>query len=414
MTDLDALYRAVLDHPDDDTLRLIYADALEDAGQSERAEFIRSEVAAAAVPEYDPVAIRARHRARGNAAREGWLDAPPRLPSGLNWAKEPFRRGLPAAVRAPDGGTFAAHADELFAAYPIESLELAAVRPSDPHDLSECRWLSRITRLSLPAGIGRSIANRLLHRTQNLDRLTDLYIGPGLTTPLTASSVVQSRAFWRLTAFAYRDERRGGAMVNELTRLADPPPFERLDLAGNRIAAGSLTRLIAAPTLATVKALDLSDNNLSAEGMRVLAGARLPLLRRLRLVHVWPEGDGVRALAEAELLKQLRSLDLSGNNLGPHAGEVLAGSPFGANLQVLDLGHNRLGDEGALALANSTRLTNLLYLDLADNVIEDTGAEGLARSPALDGLIVLDLSGNIISEQGRALLQDRFGERVTL
>ena len=41
MSDLDGLLAAVLDEPECDTARLVYADALEENGQSERAEFIR-------------------------------------------------------------------------------------------------------------------------------------------------------------------------------------------------------------------------------------------------------------------------------------------------------------------------------------------------------------------------------------
>ena len=43
MTDRDALYRAILAHPDDDTPRLVYADWLEENGRAEEAEFIRVE-----------------------------------------------------------------------------------------------------------------------------------------------------------------------------------------------------------------------------------------------------------------------------------------------------------------------------------------------------------------------------------
>lgn len=44
MTDLEALHRAVLDTPDDDTPRLIYADALEIEGDADYAAFIRADV----------------------------------------------------------------------------------------------------------------------------------------------------------------------------------------------------------------------------------------------------------------------------------------------------------------------------------------------------------------------------------
>ena len=50
MTDRDALYRAILDYPDDDTPRLIFADVLDEEDDPDRAAFIRAQVALAAVP----------------------------------------------------------------------------------------------------------------------------------------------------------------------------------------------------------------------------------------------------------------------------------------------------------------------------------------------------------------------------
>jgi len=131
MTDLDALLRAVLDHPDDDTPRLIYADALEDVGGSERAAFIRTQVELARLPEYDPLWVRTRHTPwliSGGA----FILQLPELPDGLGWSpREPFRRGFPAAVQARDGAAFVAGADALFAAHPVEDLELRVARPVD-------------------------------------------------------------------------------------------------------------------------------------------------------------------------------------------------------------------------------------------------------------------------------------------
>lgn len=55
MTDLDAILRAVLDCPGDDTPRLVYADEIEDRGDPARAAFIRASVALAGTPKYDAV-----------------------------------------------------------------------------------------------------------------------------------------------------------------------------------------------------------------------------------------------------------------------------------------------------------------------------------------------------------------------
>jgi uncharacterized protein (TIGR02996 family) len=44
MTERDALLAAVCENPDNDTLRLVFADWLEENGDPERAEFIRVQV----------------------------------------------------------------------------------------------------------------------------------------------------------------------------------------------------------------------------------------------------------------------------------------------------------------------------------------------------------------------------------
>lgn len=46
MSDLDALFAAIVSYPAEDTPRLLYADALQEAGDDARAEFIRAQVGA--------------------------------------------------------------------------------------------------------------------------------------------------------------------------------------------------------------------------------------------------------------------------------------------------------------------------------------------------------------------------------
>src|SRR5205823_5593 len=56
----DALYRAICAEPDEDTPRLAFADLLEEDGQQDRARFIRTQIALAGVPEYDPLHVSTR------------------------------------------------------------------------------------------------------------------------------------------------------------------------------------------------------------------------------------------------------------------------------------------------------------------------------------------------------------------
>ncbi len=414
MTDREALYRAVLADPDDDTLRLIYADALEEESDGRRAAFIRSQVELAQLPEYDPRWIRTRHHDREKMFGARWVLELPQLPDGLDWAREPFRRGFPASIQARDAAAFVAHADDLFTEFPIDSLELVVARLAEVRQFARCEWVSRLVRLSVREGLSGQAASRLLGSSL-YERLRELHIGAGLTTPLTAREVVRSPVFKRLTTLGTRDDRGGGrTLVDELTRLADPPRLRSLDLSGNRIATEQLTRLLAAPALSMLEDLDLSDNNLRAAGVAAIAAAALPQLRSLHLLRTQPEVAGIRALAGSGLLRGLRSLTLGENNLPPTAAATLAASPGVAELRVLDVRENRLGDDGAAALAGSPHLRNLVHLDLSKNLIEDAGADALAESPHLGGLIYLDLHQNVISPAATGRLKRRFGDRVFL
>src|SRR4051794_41867058 len=95
MGDHDALVRAVCEHPDDDTPRLIYADFIEENGEADQAAFVRAQVELARTPAWEPFAVLCRHR------RTDWSDGapwrhtlPPLGAAGLEWPAAAFRRGL--------------------------------------------------------------------------------------------------------------------------------------------------------------------------------------------------------------------------------------------------------------------------------------------------------------------------------
>lgn len=407
MTDWHALYRAVLAEPDDDVPRLIYADRLEEEGESEAAAFIRWQVDLARRPAYDRDRVAAQARPGPPAPAE----LPP-LPEGLSWPAQPYRRGLPAAVRAESATVFLRHADEVFARFPVESVSLGVVRLAEATDFASCPWLPRIRQLAVEEGLSGQAAERLLG-SRGYERLDELCIGAGLTTRVTAAAVLHSPVFRRLTRLACRNDRGGGdALVEGLTRLADPPHLLGLDLAGNRLSARQLDGLLAAPALDRIEEIDLSDNPLGPDGLRRVAEAPLDHLRVLRLDRVRPGPEGVTALAARLGRTDWRVLTLAENQLSPATIEPLARGL--GRLHSLDLRGNRIGSRGVEVLAGSGRLDRLVLLDLADNAIDDRGAAVLADALSPEQLAILNLSGNPISSGWLDRLKDRFGERLVV
>ncbi len=119
---------------------------------------------------------------------------------------------------------------------------------------------------------------------------------------------------------------------------------------------------------------------------------------RVRLLEAAPL---LPKLAASPLFRQVRELDLCGNDLGKDGVRVLLNSPHLQTLQSLDLGFNGLDDRAVAALAGASTLPALTALYLNDNgQITSDGIRELARSPFYGGLTRLDISGNDINESG--------------
>lgn len=167
--------RAICADPDDDTVRLVYADWLDENGDPDRAEFIRLQVAVPEQPkEFDPRYARAVELRKAHGA--AWIGELPQL-SGITW---PFRfwRGFTGGVQASTGKWLVHHREVIFSAAPIQFLtvcdvglatltkvlELAEVdhliglsflnsriKPGEWHVLARCPRLSRLEWLQFDA-----------------------------------------------------------------------------------------------------------------------------------------------------------------------------------------------------------------------------------------------------------------------
>src|SRR5262245_44628998 len=141
-----ALLSAVCAEPEDDGLRLVYADWLEEQGRSDRAEFIRVQVELSRTPpgEERRPALEARELQLLAAHRKEW--SRPLRP----WVKAcEFRRGFVEGVKLA-AHTFLERAEELFRLAPVRHvhlIDISIIALAD--ELAACPHLARIRSLAL-------------------------------------------------------------------------------------------------------------------------------------------------------------------------------------------------------------------------------------------------------------------------
>src|SRR5215212_11486943 len=90
-----ALHDAIIQNPDDDTVRLAYADWLQENGDEERAEFIRLQIEIARSDDSQQSALRQREVALLTQHRGDWLR---QIKNKVNGASYHFRRGFPECL----------------------------------------------------------------------------------------------------------------------------------------------------------------------------------------------------------------------------------------------------------------------------------------------------------------------------
>ena len=215
MSDHDALLAAIVDQPDEDTPRLMFADWLDEhadalptpaAGRA-RAAFIRGDIAMSQLDEYDPVRLRWELIEKPAREAEPWAaGALPSLPTWLMFDRPPliriplFRRGFPWALAAPDADAPPAAVPADVAA-PVERLRLVRCRPTTVAAVRAAPWRGRLRELAF--------------------------------------------------------ENRGP--VEPLSALANftPAPIDRLSFVGESLAAGEVRALIASPLFDRLAALSV-------------------------------------------------------------------------------------------------------------------------------------------------------------
>jgi uncharacterized protein (TIGR02996 family) len=272
MTEVEAFLQAIVENPDDDGPRLIFADWLEERGDP-RAEFIRVQCALADTrPDNSRRAeLKQRERALLRQHQEQWIQPLRGLITG--WL---FRRGFVEMIWVR-GPRFLKYAGTLFEQAPICEVGLLEAWGLAP-ELAVSPYLARLSALALSSN----------------------NIGD--------------------------DDVQALAKSPYLSRLAS------LDLGSNPISSRGAEQLAASPHLAELLSLRLSFNQLRDDGAEALA--RTQTLVRLEPLNLHGNGIGDRgalALARSTRLTRLDRLYLGGQKFSDAASAALR-ARFGKRL----------------------------------------------------------------------------------
>ncbi|MCI0461041.1 MAG: TIGR02996 domain-containing protein [Gemmataceae bacterium] len=291
MREQDALWHAILQAPQDDEPRLVYADWLEEHEQAERAEFIRVQIELARGHSTAAVQHRLLQRER-RLLREHELTWTAPLHGLVRRAR--FRRGFPECVTVT-ADDFLARADDLFRLAPVQHLILidvhgrAAELVKSPHlgraptlefrtfgdvgALVRSRHLEKVTGLILRFGDVEDDDARALAGARTLPALTALDLYRCGLTPAGIGTLATSPRLAGLTDLVLGGNTDEGDSVAEVLTSPDfrLSRLERLHLSYCRVSDSGAKTLAAAPALASLRALDLSFNDIGSAGARALA-----------------------------------------------------------------------------------------------------------------------------------------------
>jgi uncharacterized protein (TIGR02996 family) len=469
-----ALLADIIDHPDEDAPRLVYADWLEEHGdQSERAEAIRLGVRRRKLDALHPEAWVLNSRLRQIIDRhksDWWTGKLPKLDDVI-WCVPLW--GLTSQIRVWSPAALRRHEDVIFASAPVTDLSLMLEGepgegyPDAPKLIAGSRHLHRLRSLELNGMVGPEVVGiptlaecpglaglreldlgecahdgdlleslaeaRPFPALESLNLYRNLFGAPGLralaSAPILTTlhklglagglfydagvrEILRSPHIHRLRDLNLSENNLHSPVIKNLVAV----PWEQLeilDLSSNELGPAAIRHLAGSPTMRHLRSLDLSANhNLGDKDMAELV--RSPHLDRLRMLNLgfWRLSKrGVEALAGASWVGNLNRLELLSLKGGIPALQALAGAPL-TNLRWLDLGYGKSGAGAVEALLGAPWIAGLTHLELGNNQIGLEGARALARAPQLENLVYLNVTGNDLSKEAGNLLRDRFGERV--
>jgi uncharacterized protein (TIGR02996 family) len=413
-----AFLQSILEAPEDDTPRLVFADWLDEQNQAARAEFIRVQVKRTKTDEDDPEqdSLACRERDLWGIHAGQWLEELP------TWARKKavFRRGFAEEITAK-AAQFVKGAKALFAVAPVRRAHLiypiSGARENPDPALAACPYLERLISLKLggsphsgfvgDGGIRSFAASPHVGGLRSLDLSNNNISADGLRALAAAPHLTRLVAL-DLNSYSANatDNNSGDGGVEALAASPHLAGLRELRLAGNRVSASGIRALASSANLKNLVALELGGNALGSEGGKALTQASnlVGRLTELRLSTTEFGSDALLTLFTSGAARHLATVDLTECGAGLGTFRQIFASPAAKRLTHLTLDRAALGDDPEnISILKPLRLRSL---SVNGNGIHEDVIRLLAAMPVMEGLRELDLSMNELADGGARALAE--------
>ncbi|MGF1581326.1 MAG: TIGR02996 domain-containing protein [Gemmataceae bacterium] len=451
MTDNTSLFDAIVRDPENDAVRLVYADWLEEQGDIQRAEFIRVQCDLDGLVETDPQrpALRTREAVLYSNHRKKWFG-----PLRKYTRRFEVERGFPERlVLSLD--ELADQGPQVLQHSPVGHLRLKGIRK--PYDrFRDCHTLQHTRTLNLDAnavgqqflkevwddshllGLRTLILNNNPIRQTGLNLLLKSNSHPELHTLMLRRCRLEGEAAPLLLESPIMAQLRhlaveiDGLSDHQLAPVRSEPQLRSLYLTGEHDKP-ILAPFVKTGVLHKLESLEI-DCPMTAEDVEALAELpslqrlalgrsafflpsceaiwkviSLPKLRELRVPFPTPEG-----MLRPALLEPLRWLQIDGPPMIPlDSLEFLANTRELANLEVLNLVHPNITFEGIKQFATANHFERLSVLRIISVVEIDDMWKEFATTQQFPNLHTI-ITSTTTSSRANEALTDRFGSDCLL
>ncbi|QEL18048.1 TIGR02996 domain-containing protein [Limnoglobus roseus] len=412
MTDHDALLNAIISEPDDDTARLVYADFIEEAGEPERAAFIREQIELARVPDWEPLAVRYRRADLPTQAGD-------RFRSSLPWAdgwnpRFPFRRGFGYAVKTTAVRHLIEFGEQLFASAPLGELHLPGGDMMEYREFAAQPWLPHVRSVRFWLSVTPTEPVRALCASPLSTGVQAIHFekasSPGMS--FLVEGLFQSPLGRQLRELSFRVGDGSQLDLIEAFEAGGPTNLERLAFDNMGLDLLATERFSRSPVLETLRELTFRNMFFSAAQFDLIlrsAATGLDALTFRNMGYRPRNRAQLSGLAGLKKFRTLKRLDLTGSyGLRNHLHGVCVKSL--RTLRSLGLGGITLDEVFLRQLVQAPCWPNLVELDLSENALTDLAAGHLLTVPRPPELTTLDLRGNpSLPPRVREELHEHFG-----